>query len=251
MDAARRSALARVGTDRLLILTSLGLLTLLAWAYLYLLAARMDRGDMSLMGSFGLMALMWWVMMIGMMIPSALPTILLHARVQRHHRSDAGEVSRLALLFAAGYLVTWAGFSLVATTTQRALTMLGWLAAMTMSAGHVLGAVLFAIAGFYQMSTLKYACLKHCRSPAEFLSSHHRPGSFGALVTGAHHGLYCVGCCWLLMALLFAGGVMNILWVVALAALVLLEKLLPQGQWVARVSGVLMVAFAAYLLVSA
>jgi predicted metal-binding membrane protein len=171
-------------------------------------------------------------------------------RVQHHHRSDTAEASQLALLFAAGYLAAWAAFSLAATTVQWALTMAGWLAPMTMSAGNALGAILFAFAGLYQLSPLKYACLKHCRSPAEFLSAHHRPGAAGAFVTGAHHGFYCVGCCWLLMALLFAGGVMNILWVVALAILVLLEKLVPHGQWVARISGVLMLAFAAYLLVA-
>lgn len=281
MDAARRSSLARFGTDRLLILTSLALLTLIAWAYLGLLAARMGRGDMSLMGmsaapmsaaptngvpmngataampvawtvqTFALMALMWWVMMVGMMVPSALPAILLHARVQRHHRSDVGEAARLALLFAAGYLASWAVFSVAATVAQWALTTAGLLAPMTMSAGAVLGAVLFALAGIYQLSPLKNACLRHCRSPAEFLSTHHRPGGSGAFVTGAHHGFYCVGCCWLLMALLFAGGVMNLLWVFMLAALVLLEKLMPRGQWVARISGVLMLTVAAYLLVAA
>jgi predicted metal-binding membrane protein len=268
LDAARRSSLARFGADRLLILTSLVLLTLIAWAYLGLLAARMGRGDMSLMGmsaapmdgamaampaawtaqTFALMALMWWVMMVGMMIPSALPAILLHARVQRHHRPAAGEAARLALLFAGGYLAAWAAFSVVATFAQWALTTAGLLAPMTMTAGAVLGAALFALAGIYQLSPLKNACLRHCRSPAEFLSAHHRPGRSGAFVTGAHHGIYCIGCCWLLMALLFAGGVMNLLWVFTLAALVLLEKLMPRGQWVARISGVLMLAAAAYLL---
>lgn len=279
MDAARRSALARFGTDRLLILFCLALLTLLAWAYLWLLADRMDRGDMSLMGmssmpagsamltgkgmpmdavmpmawtaeTFWLMALMWWVMMVGMMIPSALPTILLHARVQRHHRPNAAEASRLGLLFAAGYIVTWAIFSLGATTAQWALTEAELLAPMSMSVGATAGAVLFLLAGMYQVSPLKNACLRHCRSPAEFLSTHYRPGGIGAFSTGAHHGLYCVGCCWLLMLLLFAGGVMNLLWVFALAVFVLVEKLLPYGAYVARSSGILMFAVAAWLLVA-
>jgi predicted metal-binding membrane protein len=243
----------------------------MAWAYLWLLATRMSQGDMSLMGmasmpmtgamqmsapmpsawtavTFWLMALMWWVMMIGMMVPSALPTILLHARVQRHHRSGSAEASRLSLVFAAGYLVAWAVFSLVATTAQWALAEAGQLAPMTMSVGTTPGAVLFGLAGLYQLSPLKGACLRHCRSPAEFLSTHHRPGLSGALVTGLHHGLYCVGCCWLLMALLFAGGVMNLLWVLVIAAFVLIEKLFPQGAWIARISGGLMLAAAAWLL---
>jgi predicted metal-binding membrane protein len=272
LDAARRSALARFGADRLLIVTCLVLLTLLAWAYLWLLAARMSQGDMSLMGmasmpmgaampssapmpltwtaaTFWLMALMWWVMMIGMMVPSAMPAILLHARVQRHHRSDAAQALRLSLSFAAGYLVAWAVFSLIATTAQWGLTEVGQLAPMTMSVGTRLGAVLFGLAGLYQLSPLKSACLRHCRSPAEFLSTHHRPGWSGAMVTGFHHGLYCVGCCWLLMALLFAGGVMNLLWVLVIALFVLVEKLFPQGGWIARISGALMLAAAAWLLV--
>ena len=198
--------------------------------------------------TFWLMALMWWVMMIGMMIPSALPTILLHARVQRHHRSASAEALRLSLVFAAGYLVAWAVFSLIATTAQWALTEAGQLAPMTMSVGTTPGAVLFGLAGLYQLSPLKSACLRHCRSPAEFLSTHHRPGLSGALATGLHHGLYCVGCCWLLMALLFAGGVMNLLWVFVIAAFVLIEKLFPQGAWIARISGGLMLAAAAWLL---
>lgn len=244
------------------------LVTLLAWAYLWLLAARMDGGDMSLMGmgampagsampmawtaaTFLLMALMWWVMMVGMMIPSALPAILLHARVQRHHRPDVAEASRYGLLFAVGYMVAWALFSLGATTAQWGLTEVELLAPMSMTVGATAGAVLFVLAGLYQLSPLKSACLRHCRSPAEFLSSHYRPGGIGAFTTGAHHGLYCVGCCWLLMLLLFAGGVMNLLWVFVLAVFVLVEKLLPHGLWVARSSGVVMLAFAVWLLLAA
>lgn len=273
-----KSPLARLGTDRLLILVSLVLLTVIAWAYLWILTAAMERGDMSLMGmasmpmdqqigqpseqsmaampipwdatTFVLMFVMWFVMMIGMMVPSALPMILLHARVQRHHRAD--EVAfRFSALFTTGYLAAWAAFSVVATTTQWGLNSSGLLAPMTMSVGSVLGAVLFAAAGLYQLSPLKDVCLRHCRSPAEFLSMHQRPGLAGAFVTGAHHGLYCVGCCWLLMALLFAGGVMNLVWVAALAILVLVEKLLPHGRWLARASGCAMLLVAAALGLSA
>jgi predicted metal-binding membrane protein len=116
---------------------------------------------------------------------------------------------------------------------------------MSMAVGSTIAAVLFAGAGLYQLSPLKYACLRHCRAPAEFISTHQRPGLRGALRTGAHHGLYCVGCCWLLMALLFAGGVMNLLWVAGLTVFVLLEKTVPAGHWLARASGVAMLAVAA------
>jgi predicted metal-binding membrane protein len=273
LDATRRSALARFGAERRLIVASLVALTLVAWAYLWLLAAGMARGDMSLMGmgageampmpdmpdmpgmgaapwtaaTFGLMFLMWWVMMVGMMVPSSMPTILLYARVQ-HHWLPEQHATRHVALFTAGYLLAWAAFSAVATSIQWALNVSGLIAPMTMSVSTKLGAALFAAAGVYQLSPFKNVCLRHCRSPAEFLAQHRRPGAAGAFLTGSHHGLYCVGCCWLLMALLFAGGVMNLLWVAALAVLVLLEKLVPHGHWLARASGVAMLAVAAYLL---
>src|SRR5690606_12896165 len=182
------------------------------------------------LATFGLMFQMWLIMMVGMMVPSSMPTILLYARVQ-HHWLPKQSAARHVALFTAGYLVAWAAFSAIATTAQWALNASGLLAPMTMSVGTKLGAALFAAAGLYQLSPLKNVCLRHCRSPAEFLADHRRPGVAGAFVTGAHHGLYCVGCCWLLMALLFAGGVMNLLWVAALAVLVLLEKLVPYGHW--------------------
>lgn len=270
MDTTRRSALARLGAERRLIVASLVAVTLVAWTYLWLLAAGMARGDMALMGmssgdampmqdmpgmgpapwtaaTFGLMFLMWWIMMVAMMVPSSMPTILLYARVQ-HHWLPEQHATRHVALFTAGYLLAWAAFSAIATTTQWALNASGLLAPMTLSVSATIGAALFAAAGLYQLSPLKNVCLRHCRSPAEFLAQHRRPGAAGALLTGSHHGLYCVGCCWLLMALLFAGGVMNLLWVAALAVLVLLEKLVPFGHWLARASGVAMLGAAAYLL---
>jgi predicted metal-binding membrane protein len=288
LDATRRSALGRLGLDRLLIVASLGLLSLVAWAYLAYLSAAMARGDMSLMGlgampaggadvsgagasmsgagaavpgagaamtgtmswtptTVVLMFAMWFVMMIGMMIPSALPAILLYSRVQHHYRS-AGAAARYSGAFVCGYLLAWAGFSLLATVIQWGLNSAGLLSPMTMSVSAGVGAVLFAAAGLYQLSPLKDACLRHCRSPAEFLSSHRRAGWQGALLTGVHHGIYCVGCCWLLMALLFAVGVMNLLWVAVLAVFVLLEKLVPFGHWLGRLGGIGMLLVAAYLV---
>jgi len=110
------------------------------------------------------------------------------------------------------------------------------------------GAVLVALAGLYQLAPLQSVCLRHCRSPAEFLSSHWRAGSAGAWRMGVEHGTFCVGCCWLLMALLLFAGVMSLLWIAALGVFVLLEKLVPRGEWLARASGVLLLGFAAYLL---
>jgi predicted metal-binding membrane protein len=190
--------------------------------------------------------LMWSTMMVGMMVPSAAPMILLYGNVQR--RQLASESPRLRVaLFTAGYLGVWGAFSAVAAAAQIALTRLALLAPVELSVTTRLGALLVALAGVYQLTPLKNVCLRRCRSPAEFLSSHWRAGSAGALRMGFDHGLYCVGCCWLLMGLLFAAGIMNLLSVAAIAVFVLLEKLLPHGEMTARVGGVALLVLAAYL----
>lgn len=269
MDAARRSPVARFGADRFIIVGSLVALTLGAWGWLWLNAPMgngtpaanggsmpmpMTDGVMAAMAptswtpaTVGLTFAMWWIMMLGMMIPSSLPAVLLYARVQRHYLPAAAAL-RLSTLFTGGYLAAWGAFSAAATALQWTLTAAGVLSPVTMQVGVAVGAALFALAGLYQLSPLKHACLRHCRSPAEFLTTHRRPGAAGAFVTGAHHGFYCVGCCWMLMALLFVGGVMNMLWVATLAVLILLEKLASGGVWLARGSGVAMLAIAAAML---
>lgn len=251
--------------DRAIVLACLVALVLVAWLYLARLAGDMARGDMSLMGmassgmmttqpwtatTFGLMLAMWWVMMIGMMIPSAAPAILIFARAQRQQLADEDPVLR-TLLFTLGYLLAWLAFSAVATTLQWALGELALLTPMMRTTTPVLGAILFCSAGVYQLTPLKHACLTHCRSPLHFLAEHWRSGSRGAIRMGASHGAYCVGCCWILMALLFIGGVMNLVWVVAIAAFVLLEKVIPRGRWVTHASGILMIAVAVTMLLGA
>jgi predicted metal-binding membrane protein len=277
LDPARRSPVARFGADRLIIVASLIALTAGAWAWLWLhtspgasemsaaggeaMPMLMPMDSMPGMASMASMAptawnattfalafTMWWIMMLGMMIPSALPAILLHARVQRRYHPAAAALRRTAL-FTGGYLAAWGVFSVLATALQWSFDSSGMLSPITLQVSSTLGAGLFAVAGIYQLSPLKNVCLQHCRSPAEFLAMHRRPGAAGAFVTGAHHGIYCVGCCWPLMLLLFAGGIMNLVWVAALAALVLLEKLMPRGHWLARGAGVAMLAIAAAMLV--
>jgi predicted metal-binding membrane protein len=190
--------------------------------------------------TWALMIAMWWIMMIAMMTPSAAPTILLYSRVHRHARAQGQVQDRLAPTgaFAAGYLLVWLGFAAVATTLHWALQHAGLVSATLMGSRSrwLSGAVLIAV-GIYQLSPLKNICLAHCRTPASFLSRHWRPHALGALRLGAMHGAYCVGCCWMLMALLFVGGVMNLIWIAALAILVLIEKVLPAGQWVGRGAG--------------
>ncbi len=199
------------------------------------------------------MALMWWVMMIAMMVPSAAPTILLYARVQRHaqRQSHKDQVVVPTAAFVGGYLSAWLAFSIAATTLQWLLERAGLMHAMMMwSTNSVLSGSFLVAAGVYQLSPLKNICLKNCRSPAEFLSRHWRNGRSGAALMGLEHGFYCVGCCWLLMALLFAGGIMNLVWIAGLAIFVLLEKLAPFPKLIGRASGSLMIATGGYLLLA-
>jgi predicted metal-binding membrane protein len=141
----------------------------------------------------------------------------------------------------AGYLIAWLAFSAIATALQWWLERLGLVHGMLMwSTSHTLSGALLVAAGLYQLSSLKRACLAHCRSPAAFLSEHWRNGMTGALSMGLYHGLFCVGCCWVLMALLFVGGTMNLVWIAGLAVLVLLEKVLPLGRWFASATGVVL-----------
>ena len=198
------------------------------------------------------MLAMWWVMMIAMMVPSAAPTILLYARAVRFAQKQ-GQLAAAAVptaWFALGYLLAWLGFSAAAVLAQWALERLGLMHAMMMWSldGWLTGAILIA-AGAFQLSPLKDICLGSCRMPAAFLARHWREGNAGAVRMGAAHGLYCVGCCWLLMALLFAGGIMNLVWIAVLALLVLAERALPKGRLVSRAAGVLLLAAGLYVLV--
>jgi predicted metal-binding membrane protein len=233
--------------DRRFVVLALLFLSALAWAYLVVMARQMAAGDMALMGmgalsampgsdmmgamtaaqmpwsllTFLLMFLMWSVMMIGMMIPSAAPMILLFARVQRRKLADQAPTTRIAA-FTVGYLVIWILFSLIATGLQWALTEFRLLSPMMESTSQFLTVGVLLAAGFYQLTPLKLACRKQCQSPIGFLTSHWKNGVSGALSMGVEHGIFCLGCCWLLMALLFVGGVMNLIWVAVIATFVLL-----------------------------
>jgi len=188
---------------------------------------------------WAVVAAMWATMMIAMMVPSAAPAILLYAKVYRHS-SRPGTMPRTTA-FLAGYLACWFGFAALAATLQLAL-------GNAMTVGRGFAAALLIAAGLYQLSPLKDACLTRCRSPAQFLVRHFRPGSSGAFGLGMLHGAFCVGCCWLLMALLFVGGVMNLAWIAVLTLLVAAEKLLPGGQWIARIAGIGFIGWAVALL---
>jgi len=184
---------------------------------------------------------MWWIMMIAMMVPSAAPTILLYARAHRHGQNKGrlapGAVP--ASVFAAGYLAAWLGFSILATVLQYMLVQADLLSGRMMwSLDPWLSSAVLLAAGVYQLTPLKQTCLRHCRQPAAFLAGHWRAGRWGAFVMGCDAGAFCVMCCWALMALLFVGGIMNVLWIAGLTIFVLIEKVLPKGEWFARAAGV-------------
>ena len=269
MDDTTLEAVLR--RDRLIVIAALSAITLLAWADLVWLANDMAMGGMDMTGfrmipagrgwmmptdapwkafEFGYVFLMWAVMMIGMMTPSAAPMILLYARVGRQAVAQ-GKPFAASAWFAAGYLLAWSVFSLAATAAQWGFDRAALLTPMMESASNVLGGILLIAAGIYQWTPLKDACLSGCQSPLTFIMRHggFRADPSGALSLGFRHGLYCIGCCWALMVLLFVGGVMNLLWIAVLAILVLAEKVLPFGRAIAHVAGIAFVAAGVWLIV--
>ena len=194
--------------------------------------------------SWWIVAVMWWVMMIAMMVPSATPLVLLYSKVLQQSGPSTGRYAATSLLLA-GYLVVWLAFSVVAATLQKMLEPTGLILEMMLwSRSAALSAGVLAAAGLYQFSGLKRACLTQCRSPVGFLTRYARPGIKAGFMLGMRHGAFCVGCCWLLMALLFVGGIMNLIWIAALMLFVLAEKLMPAGAAFGRVSGALLIVWA-------
>jgi predicted metal-binding membrane protein len=256
--------------ERAVVIAALAILTALAWMDLAWLADDMAMGGMDMSGfrmipagqglmmpagapwqpiEFAYVFAMWTVMMIGMMTPSVAPMILIYARVGRQ-ADMSGQPFAASAWFAAGYVVAWTAFSLAATFAQWALQRAALLTPMMESASNVLGGVVLIAAGVYQWTPVKEACLSYCQAPLTFIMRHggFRREAAGALTLGFRHGLYCIGCCWALMLLLFVGGIMNLLWIAALAMLVLFEKTVPFGKSVSRVAGVAFIAMGAWLL---
>lgn len=196
---------------------------------------------------YALVFAMWAVMMVAMMMPSASPMILTFAAMNRRRDEPQPPFSRTGA-FSLGYLLVWVGFSLVASVAQGMLHQAALLDSMMVTTSTLLASLLLIVAGIYQWTPLKHFCLQHCRSPLAFLLNEWRDGTGGALAMGVKHGSYCLGCCWSLMALLFVAGVMNLLWIAALAILVLVEKATPWGGYISRVAGV---AFAGWGVVLA
>ncbi len=256
----RTSALeAILRRDRVIIIASLVVLTVLAWLYLVWLADDMAMGGMDMTGyrmipagqalmmpasspwrpiEFAYVFVMWMVMMIGMMTPSVAPMILVYSSVRR--QAAKGRPLASVAWFAGGYFLAWIAFSLAATSLQWALERAALLTPMMAGASNIVGGTLLILAGLYQWTPLKEACLSQCQAPLGFILSHGGvpATATGSLTLGFRHGVYCLGCCWALMVLLFALGVMNLAWIAALAILVLLEKIMPSGRLIARIAGI-------------
>ncbi len=195
------------------------------------------------------MFLMWWLMMIAMMTPSAAPTLLLF-----HNLKKIGSEGKKALsytyLFLFGYLIIWAIFSLIACIIHKFFDTSSITDAAMMQLKSVqFSGILLITAGVYQFTHLKNACLEKCRTPIDFLSSNNRKGAKGSFIMGAHHGLFCLGCCWALMALLFVGGVMNLFWITGLALYVLIEKIIIKAGWLDKIMGLILIFFGTSLLI--
>lgn len=238
--------------DRLWIAGALGALAALtAWAWFYMIDAAahhaMGHDLIAHHAAHGapltylaLSILMWSVMMVAMMLPGASPMILTYATVAR--RKDATRPPAVPTwIFVAGYLAVWTAFSVLAALGQWALYANDLLDGAMGRTGPLLGAALLLTAGAFQWSALKEACLSKCRTPLSFLLTGWRDGWRGAFVMGAKHGVYCVGCCWALMLLMFVGGVMSLLWMGALALFMLAEKVVPGGRLFSRASGLVLI----------
>jgi len=244
--------------DRAIVISGIVGISVLAWAYMFYLAWGMKSMDMGIKISipqmqtwgtvdFVLMFVMWAVMMVAMMIPSAAPMILMFATINRK-RSELQHPFVHTGVFLLGYLAAWVWYSALATLTQWSLNTTALLSPMMVSTSPILGGVFLLVAGIFQFTPLKHACLTRCRSPLGFLLNEWREGTQGAFTMGLKNGNYCVICCWALMSLMFVAGVMSLLWMAIIAVFVLVEKVAPAGRWVSRISGFLLVLWGSWML---
>ena len=255
-----------------------GLLTVIMLSWIYILMGAgldmQDQGGGSLLsgGSMGgavempmeaimtpaawtpsyavLLFFMWWVMMVAMMLPGAAPMLLLYALINRKQR-ERGAPFVPTGVFASGYIVVWGSFSLLAVGLQWGLERAALLSSTIAGTTAAFGGILLIAAGAYQLTPLKHACLRHCRGPLQFITRHWRKGTFGAFRMGLVHGAFCFGCCWVLMGLLFVGGVMNLYWIAGLAIFVLLEKTIPAGHRLGSLAGLGLIAWGGMVFVTA
>ncbi|MEO6971540.1 MAG: DUF2182 domain-containing protein [Chthoniobacterales bacterium] len=242
--------------DRLIVGGGVLLVAVLAWWYTIATAQQMGGLAMQVgrpdpnawpVASLGPLFVMWVVMMVAMMLPSAAPMIFTFAAVARNRRQHQRPYVQVAV-FVSGYFVVWGGFSAVATVAQWLLHREALLSPMMVASSALLSGILLLLAGVFQFTPLKRSCLTHCRAPLEFITTRWRDGWGGAFTMGLEHGLFCTGCCWALMALLFVLGMMNLLWIAALTILVGLEKVLPRRSYLSRGTGALLALWGLWVI---
>ena len=253
MDTSKSILEKSLSNDRLIVLAGIAIVSVISWAHM---AGMTIEGQSlaphhpvhhwsgsTLLSHF----IMWIVMMVAMMLPTAGPMILTFATISRGQREKKQPYVNTSV-FLVAYILVSIGYSLLATFLQWWLYSHAMLTALGASNSNMLSGLLLCIAGVYQWSSLKHACLRFCRNPFNFLMGNWREGSTGALHMGFKHGLLCTGCCWALMALMFVGGVMNLLWMVVITAVILIEKVAPRGDIFAKIAGVAMITSGIYFI---
>jgi len=245
--------------DRVIVLTALLVLCVLSWLYIIYLYRQMYPMNMDALffampmtplwswTDFVLLFLMWIVMMIAMMTPSVTPLVLIFAMINRQRKQQQNPFVSSGYLLG-GYFIVWGVFSLFATLLQWLLQQVSLLSPEMETTSNILGGIIVTTAGIFQFTPLKYACLKHCRTPINFISSKWKQGKWGALQMGMENGLYCLGCCWILMILLFVSGIMNLLWIAIIALFVLVEKVFPAPKLVSAIAGIVLITYGIIIL---
>ncbi|MDP9230874.1 MAG: DUF2182 domain-containing protein [Bacteroidota bacterium] len=238
--------------DRFIVVSGLFVMCILAWLYIIYLYKQMVHMNMEALFfampmtpswtalDFMLLFFMWFVMMIAMMTPSVSPLILIFAMVNRQHKELKNPFVPTGYLLA-GYFLIWAGFSLFTTALQWLLQHISLLSPEMETTNKTLGGIILLAAGIFQFTALKQRCLNYCRTPIDFIHRNWKEGKRGALLMGMENGMYCLGCCWILMILLFVSGIMNLLWIVLIALFVLIEKVLPKVKWVSFIAGAVLI----------
>ena len=242
-----------LSNDRLIVLAGIAIVSVIAW--MHMAGMTLESGfpvshhavHHWRFSNFSSHFVMWIVMMVAMMLPTAGPMILTFVTISRGQRQKKQPYVNTSV-FVAGYIIVSLGYSLLATLLQWWLYSQAMLTSIGASNSNILSGILLCVAGIYQWSSLKHACLRFCRNPFNFLMGNWREGSTGALFMGFKHGLLCTGCCWALMALMFVGGVMNLLWMVVITAVILIEKVAPRGDIFAKIAGVVMIISGTYLI---
>ena len=243
-----------LGRDRAFVVAGLAGISLVAWAYLICEAKSFHGAGLGLPSSelwapwdFALVFVMWSIMMVAMMVPSASPMIATYAAIHRKQHPNQRAFGAAAA-FLLGYIILWTSFSAVATMAQWGLQRATLISAAGVSTNAIFAGALLLVAGVFQWTSWKDACLTRCRSPFLFIMTSWRDGTRGALAMGLEHGVFCLGCCWALMALMFFAGVMNIFWLVLLSLFVLVEKVVPAGDLLGRLAGAGMIGWGLYVI---